>query len=134
MYLCSFCSGDHKQLRPNPADYAIGKNYHLEISLFERLIKNGIHCYTLNIQHRMRPEISTLLVPTIYPKLLDHPCVRQREKIRGIDKNVFFITHKSLEQEVRLFCTFILKIYITFLIFLFLNMFAVKKCILIFQK
>lgn len=99
-YLYSFCVGDHKQLRPNPADYNIGKDLHLEISLFERLINNGIQCYSLNIQHRMRPEISTLLVPTIYPNLLDHPCVQQRERIKGIDKNVFFISHEHHEQEV----------------------------------
>lgn len=92
--------GDHKQLRPNPADYVVGKNLKLEISLFERFINNGIECYTLNIQHRMRPEISTLLVPTIYPKLLDHPSVQHRDKIKGIDKNVFFITHNVPEQEI----------------------------------
>lgn len=103
MYVCIYCFvclGDHKQLRPNPADYMVGKNLKLEISLFERLINNGIECYTLNIQHRMRPEISTLLVPTIYPKLLDHPSVQHRDKIKGIEKNVFFIAHNVPEQEV----------------------------------
>ena len=32
--------GDHQQLRPSPADYELGKDYHLDISLFERLVKN----------------------------------------------------------------------------------------------
>jgi hypothetical protein len=58
--------GDHKQLRPNTANYSMEKKYHLGTSLFERMIINDVHCYTLNVQHRMRPEISCLIRPTIY--------------------------------------------------------------------
>lgn len=38
------------------------------ISLFERLIKNGIEFHQLKEKHRMRPEISSLLKPHIYVK------------------------------------------------------------------
>lgn len=92
-------------MRPNPADYLVGKDLKLEVSLFERLINNGIECHTLNIQHRMQPQISTLLVPTIYETLRDHPCVYERDKIRGLDKNLFFITHGFPEQEVSIYST-----------------------------
>lgn len=34
--------GDHQQLRPNPAVYKLAKQYNLDVSLFERLINNGI--------------------------------------------------------------------------------------------
>lgn len=32
--------GDHIQLRPNPTVYELAKDYHLDVSLFERLLKN----------------------------------------------------------------------------------------------
>ncbi|XP_054258411.1 NFX1-type zinc finger-containing protein 1-like isoform X2 [Macrosteles quadrilineatus] len=92
--------GDHKQLRPSVADYKIGKDCNLEVSLFERLINNGINLHTLTTQHRMRPEISKLLVPTIYPTLENHITTHNRERIRGIDRNVFFMTHNNHEEEV----------------------------------
>lgn len=58
-------------------------------------------CHTLSLQHRMRPEISQQLVPTIYPTLRDHVSVTEREHIKGMDKNVFFMTHNHFEEEVR---------------------------------
>ncbi|EFA00122.1 NFX1-type zinc finger-containing protein 1 [Tribolium castaneum] len=91
--------GDHKQLKPNTANYSLEKQYHLGISLFERMIRNNIHCYTLNVQHRMRPEISSLIRPTIYDFLEDHPSVYNRPKISGVDNCVFFIDHTHAEEE-----------------------------------
>ncbi|XP_046667701.1 NFX1-type zinc finger-containing protein 1-like isoform X2 [Homalodisca vitripennis] len=92
--------GDHKQLRPSPSEYKLGKDYHLDVSLFERLINNGVNFHTLKIQHRMRPEISRLIVPTIYPTLCDHPSTLCRQKVRGMDKSVFFMNHNHYEAEV----------------------------------
>lgn len=40
--------------------YDLAKNYHLDVSLFERLINNGVHCEMLSTQHRMRPEVREL--------------------------------------------------------------------------
>lgn len=77
--------GDHLQLRPNPAVYELAKKFNLEISLFERLIKNQIEYFQLKQQHRMRPCISSLLVPHIYKQLLDHPSVTEYEDIKGDD-------------------------------------------------
>ncbi|KAA0200391.1 hypothetical protein HAZT_HAZT003233 [Hyalella azteca] len=56
---------------------------------------------TLQYQHRMRPEISSLLVPAIYPELEDHPSVQGRDHIRGVERSVFFVSHLEKEQEVR---------------------------------
>lgn len=75
--------GDHLQLRPNPSVYELAKKFNLEISLFERLIKNQMEYYQLKQQHRMRPCISSLLVPHIYKQLLDHPSVMEYEDVKG---------------------------------------------------
>lgn len=91
--------GDHQQLRPNIANYQIEKHYNFGISLFERMVKNKIQCFTLNIQHRMRPEISALIKPTIYPDLKDHESVFDRPFIMGVDKCLYFIDHVEPEDS-----------------------------------
>uniref|UniRef100_A0A1B6E310 RZ-type domain-containing protein n=1 Tax=Clastoptera arizonana TaxID=38151 RepID=A0A1B6E310_9HEMI len=92
--------GDHKQLRPKPAEYKLAKEFHLDISLFERMINNNMAPNLLCTQHRMRPQISKLLVPTIYPKLNDHTSVHNRENIRGMESNLFFFNHSNFEEEI----------------------------------
>ena len=91
--------GDHKQLRPNPNEYYLARDYNLDISLFERLIRAGIPHATLEIQHRMRPEIAGLVCPYIYPKLLNHESVLKYEYVRGIATNMYFFDHKYPEAE-----------------------------------
>lgn len=90
--------GDHKQLKPNPSVFKLAKEYQLEVSLFERMVNNGLECQTLDIQHRMRPEISKL-IRNMYPTLKDSAIVKNFPKIKGVHKNVTFITHKELEEE-----------------------------------
>ena len=90
--------GDHKQLRPKPHCFELEKKYLLHISLFERLAKNGFPLATLAYQHRMRPEIATIVANHVYDRLenalsvYDYPC------IRGIGKNLFFIDHNRPER------------------------------------
>lgn len=91
--------GDHQQLQPSATVYELAKEYGLETSLFERLIKNGLAYETLEYQHRMRPSISRLLVPSIYPELKDHESVARYPNVRGMQRDVFFITHKYLEKK-----------------------------------
>ncbi|UJR19289.1 hypothetical protein I4U23_022418 [Adineta vaga] len=92
--------GDHVQLKPNPNVYHLGTKYHLDVSLFERLIKNKLPNVRLNIQHRMRPEISRLM-KHFYDDLEDHQSVQtDRESISGIDTNVFFINHSNMETTI----------------------------------
>ena len=92
--------GDHKQLRPNPTVYDLAKRYKLDISLFERMIKNNIPCVTLSEQHRMRPEISVLLRhKNLYPNLKDHNSVMLYEPVLGEGSNVGFIDHRKIEEQ-----------------------------------
>ena len=91
--------GDHKQLRPSPNEYYLARDYNLDISLFERLIRAGIPHATLEIQHRMRPEIAGLVHPYIYPKLYNHESVLNYEDIQGVTTNMYFFDHKYPEAE-----------------------------------
>ena len=90
--------GDHKQLRPSPTVYELAYKYHLDLSLFERMINNGLDCVTLSTQHRMRPEISLLIKP-IYPELKNHESVLNYPAIRGVKHNLFLIDHQQNEDH-----------------------------------
>ena len=52
----------------------------------------------MGVQHRMRPEIARLIVPSIYPTLENHASVLEYPGVRGMASNVFFLTHT--EQEI----------------------------------
>ena len=91
--------GDHKQLRPNPNEYYLAQKYNLDISLFERLIRVGIPHATLQIQHRMRPEIAGLVCPYIYPTLYNHESVLTYKNVQGITTNMYFFNHQYPEAE-----------------------------------
>ncbi|CAF2465989.1 unnamed protein product [Rotaria sp. Silwood2] len=92
--------GDHIQLRPNPSVYRLATKYHMDVSLFERFVKNNFPNVRLNIQHRMRPEIARLM-KHFYDDLEDHISVKtDRPSIRGIDSNIYFINHSNIETTV----------------------------------
>uniref|UniRef100_A0A8C4PVY6 Zinc finger NFX1-type containing 1 n=1 Tax=Equus asinus TaxID=9793 RepID=A0A8C4PVY6_EQUAS len=93
--------GDHQQLRPSANVYDLAKNFNLEVSLFERLVKVNIPFVRLNYQHRMRPEIARLLTPHIYQDLENHPSVLKYEKIKGVSSSLFFVEHNFPEQEIQ---------------------------------
>ncbi|NXF36396.1 ZNFX1 protein, partial [Nyctibius bracteatus] len=93
--------GDHQQLRPSANVYDLAKNFNLEVSLFERLVKVNFPFVCLKYQHRMRPEIAQLLSPHIYQKLENHPSVLKYENIKGVLSNIFFVEHDFPEQEIQ---------------------------------
>ncbi|NXP22050.1 ZNFX1 protein, partial [Scytalopus superciliaris] len=93
--------GDHQQLQPGANVYDLAKNFNLEISLFERLIKVDFPFVCLKYQHRMRPEIAQLISPHIYQELQNHPSVLNYENIKGISSNLFFVEHDFPEQEIQ---------------------------------
>ncbi|XP_069588374.1 NFX1-type zinc finger-containing protein 1-like [Ranitomeya imitator] len=93
--------GDHQQLRPSTAVYELAKNFNLEVSMFERLIRMKIPYVRLDCQHRMRPEIAQLLTPHIYDKLENHASVLTYENIKGICHNLFFVDHNHPEEHVK---------------------------------
>ncbi len=95
--------GDHKQLRPKVENYSLstvsGNGYDLDCSLFERLVLSNLPSTTLNVQHRMRPEISQSIRSQTYPKLEDHCSVREFPHVKGVTKDVVFINHQVLEDD-----------------------------------
>ncbi|NWU16427.1 ZNFX1 protein, partial [Cephalopterus ornatus] len=93
--------GDHQQLQPSANVYDLAKNFNLEMSLFERLIKVDFPFVCLKYQHRMRPEIARLISPHIYQELENHPSVLNYENIKGISSNLFFVEHDFPEQEIQ---------------------------------
>ena len=89
--------GDHEQLRPGTAVFRLATRYNLDVSLFERLVKNGVEHVTLETQRRMRPNMSRL-VRSIYPNLQDHDSVRALPLVRCVHKNLFFVDHAMREE------------------------------------
>jgi hypothetical protein len=94
--------GDHKQLRPK-AHYDLsvekGEGYDLNRSLFERLILKGYPHQILSQQHRMRPEISSLVRQLTYPDLTDATSTLSRPDLKGFQDNLIFLDHDHSEEE-----------------------------------
>jgi hypothetical protein len=88
--------GDHEQLRPSTAVHRLAVKYKLDVSMFERLISNGLPVKTLSRQRRMRSEIAQLVAP-IYPNLTNHPQVESYPSVLGLSHNVFFLDHQHPE-------------------------------------
>lgn len=91
--------GDHKQLRPKASVYKLGKDFNLNISLFERMVNVRDDCAQLAHQHRMRPQFAKLLTPSIYETLYNHDSVNERQNINGMMKNLFFLHHENYESS-----------------------------------
>jgi len=94
--------GDHKQLRPK-AHYDLsiekGDGYDLNRSMFERLVLRGFPHHVLSQQHRMRPEIASLVRHLTYPNLVDAPGTQARPALRGFQDNLIFLSHEHPEEE-----------------------------------
>jgi hypothetical protein len=101
--------GDHQQLRPQINNYGLslesqqGTPYQLDRSQFERLSvgergRPSFPVAQLNVQRRMRPEISNLIRETIYPRLNDHDVTKHLPAVVGMRKNVFWLDHESIEE------------------------------------
>ncbi|TID20778.1 3'(2')-5'-bisphosphate nucleotidase [Venturia nashicola] len=100
--------GDHQQLRPQVQNYELrsdspqGKQYSLDISLFERLVHPGpgiqrLPYSTLETQRRMHPSISRLIRETMYPELKDAANVDEYPEITGLRKRLFWLDHTKPE-------------------------------------
>lgn len=86
--------GDHKQLKGHCAVKELGgEPFNLDMSMFERLVRNEMAYVTLRGQRRMVPEIRRLLGP-IYGELEDHPSVQQRPGVPGMGNcRSYFFSH-----------------------------------------
>ena len=103
--------GDHLQLRPSVQNYNLssesteGKQYCLDISLFERLVKpltstaQPLPFSTLDTQRRMHPSIADLVRSTLYPALVDAPTVTEYPEVSGMRRRLFWMNHDHRENE-----------------------------------
>lgn len=90
--------------------------YRFDMSLMERLSTSGLSMSVIDVQRRMRPEISSLIRfvyfslilavglisgsrNTLYPRLEDHELVHKYPDVRGIQKNIFFVNHQHREND-----------------------------------
>ncbi|KAI1674825.1 AAA-12 multi-domain protein [Pyrenophora tritici-repentis] len=101
--------GDHEQLRPSVSNFRDlsleserGKLHQLDRSQFERLSigepgRPLMPVAQLNVQRRMRPQISTLIRETIYDKLKDHATTAELPDVVGMRQNVFWFDHHNHE-------------------------------------
>jgi len=95
--------GDHKQLRPSVENYILARDYHLDLSMMERLINNGLSYASLTMQNRMRPEFADFLLD-IYPGLQSNLArVESNEPANCIGQSVYFWSHQELEMNERSF-------------------------------
>ncbi|KAL8732836.1 MAG: hypothetical protein Q9166_002437 [cf. Caloplaca sp. 2 TL-2023] len=86
--------GDHQQLRGRCNEKELeGKPWFLDVSMFERLVRNHVGFTQLTRQRRMAPEIRRGLMP-IYPRLEDHPSINLRAPVPGMGlKSSFLFSH-----------------------------------------
>ncbi|KAM3141978.1 hypothetical protein pb186bvf_005851 [Paramecium bursaria] len=93
--------GDHQQLRPKLESYFLESKYKTNISLFERLINNGIEYVKLTKQRRMKTDFADF-VRLIYGKdYQDHEIIQAKNQtqINGIIDHLIFFDHQNLEDE-----------------------------------
>ena len=98
--------------------YKLAKNYNIDVSLFERFVKNDFpsvrlniqvncransfysHCLMRSFQHRMRPEICQLMTH-FYSDLQNHKSVlTDRPNMIGVTHNLYFINHNHPEEMI----------------------------------
>jgi helicase required for RNAi-mediated heterochromatin assembly 1 len=96
--------GDHQQLRPHTQIKEFeDAPFHLNLSLFERLVLNDIEYDQLTRQRRMIPEIRRLLRPIYDDDLKDHSSVKDasnRPPVKGMGGlNSYFFTHEWPEAK-----------------------------------
>ncbi|KAJ6782696.1 hypothetical protein PWT90_02458 [Aphanocladium album] len=90
--------GDHQQLTPRPIHQLLTDPiFALNVSLFERLVTQGMPFKVLNIQRRMIPEIR-YLINLFYPNLQDHSSVLKRDPVKGLGPALWWFDHKWAEQ------------------------------------
>ncbi len=86
--------GDHQQLRGHCTVRELeGNPWFLDVSLFERMVRNWVEFSQMITQRRMIPEIRRALKP-IYEDLTDHESVLNKPPIPGMGGvNTFFFSH-----------------------------------------
>lgn len=94
--------GDHKQLRPRVNVVSLqrqsGAGLDLNVSLMERMIGAGFPVKALCVQHRMHPEVASLVRGLeLYAQLEDAPHVATHPPIRGLRERIVFFETSTPE-------------------------------------
>ncbi|CAG0919615.1 unnamed protein product [Notodromas monacha] len=89
--------GDHQLVRPSTTAYQLGTNFGMDVSMFERMLKNHMPHERLIQQRRMQPNISNMLKLHVHEDLQDHSSVAIDDDVVSVAKNVFFVTCNSKE-------------------------------------
>ncbi|ESZ93857.1 hypothetical protein SBOR_5754 [Sclerotinia borealis F-4128] len=81
----------------------VGAPYKLDRSQFERLSvgepgRLTLPIAQLNIQRRMRPNISRL-IKTIYPRLVDHDVTKVLPSVVGMRESIYWLDHKNFQDN-----------------------------------
>ncbi|KAM3128029.1 hypothetical protein pb186bvf_019875 [Paramecium bursaria] len=92
---------DHQQLRPKLENNMIEKKYKTNISLFQRLINNGINFVTLSNQRRMRTDFANIIRLIYGNEYQDyHQTYKQNQvQIKGLKHNLVFFYHQNNEKN-----------------------------------
>ncbi|EER27806.1 hypothetical protein CPC735_031420 [Coccidioides posadasii C735 delta SOWgp] len=117
--------GDHKQLQGQCALKELeGDPFYLNISMFERLVHNGVEFKCLAKQRRMAPEIRRILTP-IYDNLEDHEDVLNRPGVPGMGNvSSYFFCHSWPESSDSLLSKYNeseAKMVVGFYLYLYMN-------------
>ena len=101
--------GDQEQLRPQVKSFELrqdhkhGKQYSLDVSLFERLVSPqfgmALPYKSLALQRRMHPSIADLTRKTIYHHVQDHEKVASYPGVAGMRKRLFWLDHDQAEDS-----------------------------------
>lgn len=88
------------QLRVCSAVRQLASKFNTDVSLFRRMIHKETDFMNLTTQHRMRREIASLINSFNYSLVESHESVLAHERVRGVEKSLFFIDHNQLEEFV----------------------------------
>ncbi|CAD8088773.1 unnamed protein product [Paramecium sonneborni] len=92
--------GDHQQLKPHMECYELELKFRANISLFERLIKNGLEYVTLKYQRRMKSSFADF-IRLIYSNYHDHASIQEQNKIHleGFKSDLLLFNHHHNEDQ-----------------------------------
>lgn len=95
---------NHKQLRSN-CSYKLNvkqdDDFDSNRSFFERFVFKDFLHVTLTQQHRMKPEISSMICHLIYFELINTKSILNRVNLRDFCDNVIFVNHFSSKTELK---------------------------------
>lgn len=86
--------GDHQQLRPKVHSKNLEKNFNFAISLFERLVINGINYVILENQRKLRPEFAYFIRDFYEHEYYNHlVSLPSFHDVKGVQQNIFLFDH-----------------------------------------